>query len=297
MATSGWNRPSANKPITPRKTNSVAKGLIAGLIVVIVAAIAAYFIFSSSERKPTKEVKQKKNAQIAEVTPAAAPKLEEETPVEKKEIPYWELPTTNGLTQMQALKWKHRHTKIAFTNDITRYDEKPRYKVFDTGIDNRLACYMTMEAGEGMVGTPVFDDRFRQEFEESLKHPIIIDENDDEYTKELKRAVREAKVELVNRVKDGEDICQIFEETHDEMMRFATMKSDIVQEFTKYARDPDNSVEDVEDYFKAANKLLEEKGVAPFKMSPVLKEAIRLAKGEADETVSDAENNNKEIKE
>ena len=57
MATSGWNRPSANKPITPRKTNSVAKGLVAGLIVVILAAIAAYFIFSSPERKPTKVAK------------------------------------------------------------------------------------------------------------------------------------------------------------------------------------------------------------------------------------------------
>ena len=282
----GWNG-SGQKgaaPVQPKvtaKKPSPIRGIVAGGLVCVLA-VGAYFAFFSGSEKPQAEKVEKERGRIKEVTPAAAPKYEELAPKpEKKEIPFWERATTNGLTPMEALKWKHHHTKIAFTNDITRYDKKPKYQVFDNGIDNRLACYLTIEPGQGLVGTPQFDEKFKERFLKSCEQPIIISQDDDDYTKELKKAVREVKVDLMNRIHDGEDIGQIFEETHAEILRLATLKRDIQSEFARYARENTGAPEDVEDYFKAANKMLEEKGIAPFKMSPVVKEAIRLAKEEA----------------
>ena len=89
------------EPKVPAKKPSPIRGIVAGLLVVAVSAVA-YFVFFSGSEEPQKVEKSTKQERIKEVAPAAAPKAVEPVPEKpKKELPWWRRDTTNGLTEAQ----------------------------------------------------------------------------------------------------------------------------------------------------------------------------------------------------
>lgn len=284
MATSGWNRPSANKPITPRKNNSVAKGLVAGLIVVIVAAIAAYLIFPSApERKPAKEVEQKKEAQIAEVTPAAAPK----PVVEKKDDGPEMIRNRKGELVPKVVEKTYVDERgiLRYEGGARVYSKEAREKATKTVItsgdsglpkfrhvcESEIATLLTIEPGEMLHGMPDYGENFSKDFVQALMEPIEFSEEDTEEDRELKRLVEEQKHDLAKRIKEGEDLATILSETREEVRRLAAVKEDIVSLAREAEHDENISDEEVGDYYAAANRMLEEKGLAPVKVDGLMK--------------------------
>lgn len=277
MATSGWNRPSANKPITPRKNNSVAKGLIAGLIVVIVAAIAAYFIFSSSERKPTKEIKQKKNAQIAEVTPAAAQTYQESP---KPEEPKPEIRVLEDGRLMKyhpdgSPAWAYpRKPESAHpvTNGLRRvktFEEE----VFANSSDVEIAWLLTTEPGEQIIGDYDYSRNFEKRFLADAEKPIVIAPDDPDNVKELKQAVIDVRKEMMLKYKLGENVADIMAESRKELQEVGLYREELKEQIRQMAKEGGDelSEDDAKDLVKAANKMLEERGAKPIKMPAFLK--------------------------
>ena len=130
--------------------------------------------------------------------------------------------------------------------------------------------FMTMVPGEGLVGSPDYDESFREEFLKSCETPIIIDEDDTEYEKQLKREMEELKIDLRQRMRNGEDICEIMTETREEMMRLGVVRQQIEGEMRNMLSDAE-SVEDFDDCIEAADRILEAQGIAPLRINPIVR--------------------------
>ena len=136
-----------------------------------------------------------------------------------------------------------------------------------------------MTPGETLVGTPVYTKRFTDDFLKSLETPIIATEEDSPEDAELKRAMVETKIELKARMDAGEDLGQILLDTRREYQELARYKFMLQNEINEIKKNPDATIQDVEDFVTAANQLLEQKGIAPIKLSPISKRMLLRKKG------------------
>lgn len=276
----GWNGSGGGstpvEPKVPAKKPSPIRGIVAGLLVVAVSAVA-YFVFFSGSEEPQKVEKSTKQERIKEVAPAAAPKAVEPVPEKpKKELPWWRRDTTNGLTEAQLKKWKVLHRPPpAYTNMSMATRPLPKYAIFGTHVENEIACLMTLQPGQSLIGSPHYNKKLNAEFIKSCETPIIVEEGDDEYTANLKREMNQMKIELRQRMADGEDLVDILTDTRKEMQRLAQVKRDVEADVKAMIKEGAQSEEDIDTYIDAANKLLESKGIAPMKkMNPLVRRAF-----------------------
>ena len=277
MAWNGSDNAAKPQKSVKKAKPSAFRGLLAAIIV-IGGAVAAYIIFlGPATGGAARDNAKAKAAKIAEVSPD----LSEYTPVavdaetvkpQKKRAPfYWEQPTTNGLNEAQLRKWRNMHLPApSFTNTAMHARPPSEYEIFGTRAENEIAMFMTMVPGEGLVGSPDYGESFRDEFLKSCETPIIIDEDDTEYEKQLKREMEELKIDLRQRMRNGEDICEIMAETREEMMRLGVVRQQIESEMRDMLEGAE-TLEDFDDCVEAANKLLESQGIAPLRMNPIIR--------------------------
>ena len=272
-----WNKPTSNTvdatssshPAGRGKMPRLRRGLLAGVIVVLGVGIAAW-LFSNGEATSSSLQKEGRGL-IKEVTPAAAPTRARVSREEKPEPPpYWENPTTNGLSPCQILKWKHvRVPPPSHTNMSLVSGPKAKYDIFEYRSETEIAMMLTLEPGTMLVGPLSYGESFKRDFLKSCETPIIINDDDSEFDKQLKRDMIQVKIELRQRMADGEDICKIMADARQEAMRLGQIKDEIMSDAKTLSLEA-GSEEELEDIVAAANKMLEEKGIAPIKMNPLM---------------------------
>lgn len=276
----GWNGSGqkgaapAQPKVAPKKPSPI-RGVVAGGLVCALA-IGAYFAFFSGSEKPQAEKAEKERGRIKEVTPAAAPKAEEPVP-EKPKKKFWEVDAseTNGFSEVMQHKWRVMHRpKPTHTNDIEKIRHRAKSSIFPHRSENMIAAYLTIEPGQGMIGTPNMRG-MTEDFLKSCEVPIIISDEDDEYTRNLKTMMNEAKIELRQRMSEGEKLEDILMDTHKEIQRLGQYKAELQAEFAKYRMDPEHSDQDVADFITAANKLLEQKGVSALSIGPITRNRLK----------------------
>ena len=256
---------------TPRPT---VAAIVAA--VVLCAAVVAWWLLPDASAPVAEDGDGTVERRIREVTPAAAPKIAvEKSRPETKAVPYWERPTTNGLVGCQIERWKQFHrppSRMTNTYFITRSPEP--YEIFPTRAENEIAMLLTIEPGESLVGEPDYDEDFRKEFLKSCETPIIVKDTDSPYEKQLKREMIQTKIELRNRMADGEDICEIMASSRNEAMRLGLLKDELEAETRDIIEKSAQSEGDIEDAFTALNKILENKGITPIELNPLTKRRI-----------------------
>jgi len=253
------------------------KALVAGLIVVIGGGLAAWMMMRG-EKGETDEMVKVKPSQIAEVEPQIVTNVVEEVvaKVAEKPVPYWKLPTTNGLDDVQIRKWKFMHEPPPrYTNNAAFHRPPPAYAIFRHRSENELAMLMTMEPGSVLVGSPVYDDKMRQDFLKSCEEPILAEEGDTEEQRQLKKDMNELKIEIRERMRNGEDFCEILRETREEMVRLNQIKKEIQGDLAAMLKEVDNA-DDAAVCIEAANKLLESKGIAPLPDNPLVRKRLEM---------------------
>ena len=134
---------------------------------------------------------------------------------------------------------------------------------------------LTIKPGQMLVGTPRYNGHVQRDFLESLKEPIIIKDDDSEYDKELKRAVRDAKIELKAAYDRGENIEDILLRSREEMQKLGRYKQEL-KTMTIQGLSNAATAEEMDDYIQAANKMLEAKGIQPMDLSPIAKIKLRM---------------------
>ena len=284
--TSGKAKPRKAAPNGGSKPSGTFKGALAGVIVVAVAFGAWYFL-SQRQDEARPESEAKKPEKIAEVTPApAAPKPVNagEPAVEKpKPLRKWEYPVsrTNELSDAELRKWKVMHRPPpGYTNDTARTEAPPEYAIFNHRSENEIACLLTITPGTTLVGTPIYGPRFTEDFLKSCEEPIVITEDDTPEQAELKKLMIDTKIDLRQRMSEGEDLGQILLDTRAEYQRLAAYKQSLQQELNELKKDNSLSMEDIDDFVEAANRMLEEKGIAPIKLSPISRRMLMRRRGQ-----------------
>lgn len=269
-----WNKPSEEnqQPKKPSaKAPSAKRGVIAGAVVVALGVLCLWLFSGKETRQDAASTKER--GRIKEVTPAAA--QTNATVRQEKKVAFWNQPTTNGLSEAQIRKWEAMHRKpAAYTNNVMALYPKPKCAIFETHAENEIAFLMTLEPGASLFGTRRYSEKFKQEFLKSCETPIIVTKDDDEYTAQLKRDMIATKIELRNRMADGEDLGEILTETRNELRRLGEVKRMVAQEMRSVIKETATSEADIDASIAAANKMLEDKGVAPIKVSPVMRMAL-----------------------
>lgn len=267
---------------------SASKSVWAIVAVMVVAAIGVvvWLSFSTDDKVEIEEAPKPK----AVKTPAPMPEKPKPVKVEKPEEPAPvkidpnARPTKVGETVNGYIKLpsgRLHKVRGVITNSVSAIQTKGKYEIFEHHCENEIACLLTIQPGQGLVGTPRYNGRFTKEFLESLKKPIVINDDDSEEDKELKRNVNLAKQELKAAYDRGEDIEKIMLDTRREYQDLAMYKQELRQLIYEYKKTENPSDQDVEDYVTAANKLLEAKGIAPLNIGPISRRKLMMMREEA----------------
>ena len=289
-----WNRSSDTPQPSPKKpAPSLKRGLLAGAIVILGAGLIAW-LFSNGEAD-SRPLQKKNHGRIKEVKPAKAPKAK---PVEKAEEPpprkltAQEIENARGCyTNKYGYVFNQPHTKRVVTNDVARQNLSLSARTFTNYADQMIGGVIEAPPGTMLVGSmpeSLFGKDFVDSFLESIKEPIIVDKDDPEDVAALKRAVREAKIELKDYYDAGEDIGRVMLQAREELQTLGLYRDDLKREVEAAAAKDEMTKEDVEDFVKAANLLLDERGAKHITMPRM---AIMRFNMENDEDNSDGSSN------
>ena len=274
-----WNRPKENgeavsRPLLKRSGDRFPlKGAIAGAIVVIGAAVAAWWLWPEGETR--QDAASTKRGLIKEVTPAAAAKVAVAPEAEqaKKEKPQRVGEVRNGyrlLCDGRLQKVSPHPIEVGASNER-------RGPSFDDRCNQQLADLVQIEPGEGFVGDSEVDFAgFDKDFAKSVLAPVRIEPDDSDYDKQVKQAVIDLKKELVARLKDGEDIVRLLVDTREQLRELATYREDLQGQVWKLSRNRKLTEQDRADLIEAANKMLEERGCKKLELPEAFDGIIRV---------------------
>lgn len=272
-----WNRSSTDgaEACATHGKHPFIHGISASLVVVAGVGISLYILRGTDERAAPGVVPAKTGL-IGAQRPAENPKPNPKPKEEKKDgkdaaIDPDARPTKVGevVNGYVMLPSGRIHRRLGVVTNSAASRPKGAYHIFESPTDNEIACYLTLKPGETLIGTPRYDGRFKRQFLESLKTPIVVTADDTPEQAKLKREVVQARAELKAALDRGEDIEQIMLDTRQELQDLMRYKMEIKSMFNDARLKSCETEQDVEDLLTACNKMLESKGIAPMKFGPI----------------------------
>lgn len=276
-----WNR---NDTAAPKKAvkggglSPAVKGIVAGAVV-IVGALVAFFVISGGEKKPAKAVKEKKPAVIAEVKLAAAPTVVEAAKP-SAEKPKAEKPKTDGtwlskkVTRREVVTNGTMAVETIYTEDGKKhkYYHDTAKPVFDNASDQVLALVTADDPHGNAPPLPALGPGFENEFADSLKKEIVIDDNDSEAVKEVKERVKQARQAMLDAMGAGMSAQDVIAEHRKMVEENAAMRMDAVKGLREYLDKGD--AEGAREYLETMNKALDQMGIMRIEMPRSREEII-----------------------
>lgn len=273
-----WNRPSEVKPTKPASKPRLARGLVAGAVIVLGAITVAIFLLTSGKEfaKPTSDKTSPRT--IKEVNPAPAPKSSAPAKVD------------DGLTPAQR---KIKHYKELFGTNMPEgvkaeiyFLEHPVKQTFKTPnpfhflshpSERDIASLAKVEPGTFFLMQPTYGEAFDNDFINAMLDKIEYSDDDTDEVREAKATVTELKKELAKQCKEeGRKPSEIMNEFAKTLYDLGQYQRQLENELNELHENPDLSDADVEDFFKAANQMLEQKGLKPMEIPNLAKRSIRL---------------------
>lgn len=290
-----WNRPTSNtgnatsssRPAGCGKVPRLYKGLVAGAIVVLGAGLAAWLL--TNGEATSSSLQKKDRGLIKEATPATAPKAEKQKPAK---------PVDPKEDYDHEKLYRDGHGILRFKDGNGRaidptMDVRPPMEYFDRSLElfkhqseKSIMRILLTKPGEAKKWRhrDFYDPGFLEDFQESLKTPIIATDTDSERTKNLKHAMNEVKIEICDRMRNGESLGDILTEARKEMDRLADYKRGVEKTLDEVIEQTGGlSDAELDDYISAANKMLEENGVTPVKKDRFVEWNIQLNHNKAKE--------------
>lgn len=261
-----------------------SKGLLALVAVCVIGAVA-YLIISQDAPKPTKPAEKKVEKKSIEVV---APEIVEKVEIPKVEVPKFVTNRHGNVVQKKSaetytddrgvLRYKNGDGRVPLP-DAHKYLIKSRTYVddlpaFKHQVESEIATLITLQPGEMLIGDMPHGRAFEKDFVNAIMEPVEILEDDSEEHKKLKQDVEEIKRELAERLKQGENVGDILQEARDELRRMANYKNEVMAMVREQIAENAQTTDDVDAYYAAMNKMLEEKGIEPVKMSGLMRRKI-----------------------
>lgn len=278
---------SSVTPLPSSLVHSFRRGIVAGLVVVIGGAIAAYMMLGRRGAPAPAGDMPAKPAKIAEVEPQIATNVparavdEAHKGMVKVRGKWYPEYDKHGGKIWVTKHWIKYHSPKVHTNCVNTSSQSIERKTFSNRADRDIAVLVNTPPGAFRIGGPQqFGRRFEQDFLESLKTPIVVSSEDDERTAALKRAVNAAKIELKQRYDAGEDIVAVMNEESKKLNELGLYREELRREASKAARGAKGDAEAESLVYEAANKMLAERGLAPLRTPVMLKHRMELQKNQ-----------------
>ena len=286
----GWNGSGqkgtapAQPKVTPKKPSPI-RGLVAGLVVVGLAA-GAYFVFFSGGEKsaPAPSTRHQAPSTIKEVTPAAAPKyaekVEKAEKPKKAEKPIWERPMPEGLDEGQQQVWKNRcyyEKKLATDKRLQKFlaNAKPTKSTFNSGVDQVLDWIFSCKVGDGVPPPlPQMGEIERNHLDVLLDSVNEIKDDDSPEIAERKKMVDEVKKELKKYLDEGGKMQDFMQHYYNELVQARALKTETRVQIKKMIEENPNDPGAALEFTEKANALLENRGITPVELTEDQKEEI-----------------------
>lgn len=287
-----WNAPQSGKMPQRVKSNGGVRPLFlagAALVVVAVVGIVAWLIVGGEKPQQKAEPPKVKNTSPIKT---AAPDLEPIKTVAKEEPPSFRTNRWGEVVKRKKpetyvdergiLRYKKGNGRVPNPDDFknpTRISTRGNIHEFKHPVENEIAALIMAQPGEPLVGEPDYSN-MKQDFVNALIDKIEIGEDDSEMDRELKQSVEAMKKELAERVRNGEDIVEIFKEARRELRMSADYKQNLNEVVLEQLYDPSISDEELATAIQAANKMLEAKGIEPIGETRFLKVRRRMLRAQ-----------------
>lgn len=273
----GAKSASGGPAAAPRKA-LVRAGVALGLLAA--CSVGVFLLWPGEERpeaRPVPKAPAKPGPRKAERPVRPAEPAATNAPAEKAaaapERPWKVGETRDGYILLPSGR---KHRVLGVTTNFAGSAEKPKYAIFHHHVENEIASLLTMRPGEGIVGTPRYSPKLKEEFLKSLENPIIVYDEDSEEDKALKNAMIETKAQLKERLDNGEDLAQILLDTRREYQELARYRMTIEAELVKFKRQENVTEQDLDDFINAANATLAKKGIAPMKLGAITRQKLKM---------------------
>ena len=253
----GWNRPG-EAPKKAAKRPSPVRGVVAGALVVALAAGAYFAFFAGTGEKPQKAVKEKSPSAIKEVTPAPAPKAkaaEKPAPKPKKK---WDVISCSTNTDSGVI-----YERVRLPDGSTMTVQHKPDPVFSNLCDNVIAMIICSEGGNIPPLPPIDEERLRESFIQSVASPVRVASSDSEKVAAMKLAVQEYRQAIAENISAGDSrsvLAMIQDHVRETNEKFS-LKAEAIKQV--HAACADSDAEFQAEYVKKVNAYLEKYGVSP----------------------------------
>ena len=267
-----WNKPNSNtvdatsssRPAGRGKTPRLRRGLLAGMIVVLGAGIAAWFLTSGEATSSSLHTKER--GFIKEVTPVVSvQKPKELTPEEKEQLAHpGMVKSSMGVWQPTNRPWRANSTKVH--NVYTNHSAKARGPVPYRNATEQM-LYLTF--GRPLGSAPMPAVKIPKKDMDNLV-AILIDDNkvsdkDSEFMAAGKELITEAKKQMRKFIKDGGTPQEFFDYYQKETVRAYEKRRMARLEILRIARE-EKDVDLAKSMRDKVNEELAKEGIMPVKM-------------------------------
>lgn len=191
MAWNGSDGAQTPKIETVRKDPAIGKASIAGVLVVVIGGLVAYFMMGGRDQAVSEDTKSSSSAPIAEKTPAKSKNIEIIPSTEKLPMPKLSgerIEKRNAVPAPQSLEKMEEQAKILI---------KKRRPAFTNGVEQLIALATPAAPGFKVPPLPhITDESVASELKAAMSHVIKAEEDDTEDVLEKKLVVAAAKEEF-----------------------------------------------------------------------------------------------------
>lgn len=258
----GWNKPSGAAKPEPKKPS--AKGVLGVWCLVLGAAlgVGAYFLFSGGDDAPARSTKHEARGAIKEVASSKSPKGE--AAYDGKESGGAKAKGTVA-SAGSAGAAAGAEADTTASNAVAGV-EKPKTtktkSIFPCGTDQVIAMALCHPKGAAMPPLPdIGHDAGDEEFINSLKKPLVVEEDDPAPIRKIKETVNEARLEIAKILQEDPKatVKSILEEHREDYNHKLDLRSEALTELEKVKSE--GTEEDVRKYVTMMNLALQQVGV------------------------------------
>jgi hypothetical protein len=237
---------------------SKGRGLFAAALLVLLAGVAMWFMWP--EEKKVVEEKRISNVKhgISEVKNSRGVTKSKEVGFIKRTI---KGDNSNVIKRKLTAQERVAAAQLRQKDIPLAHPRKP--KVFKNASDQILAMVAQIAEGKDVPPIPI-DKNFEKEFFQSLKEPILINEDDSENIKILKESVIALRKELSERADGGESAYNILKDYQKQMAEDYKVRSEMQSEARKILESGDRA--GAEEFVKKINIALNQVGIKEIEM-------------------------------
>ena len=288
MSSQGWNRPHVDqsagngKRQDRRSCPTVVRGVFAGILVVALGGLAAWWFFAGGSTPVRKIPDDAANRRIKEVKPAKG-----KVRIEKKRREV----VKTGDRMKDALAEVEASSELVTISAPPKREAKitnsRANRFYKNGVEQLLNWVAMTEPGDMPMPMPFLSEEEKADLVNILSIPCSIKDDDDDYLKALKESVNYGKKEMANFVADGGEPDEFFSHYFEQLKQTYETHSEAQAAYGKMVEEDS---ELAPQFREKVNELLAQKGIKPIEPDSTV-EPEEYAKLHPEEIEKQEENN------